>query len=143
MELPPYERSRSLVVLMGVARLEGLLKELLGHEDGPYPPCLPIAIVERASMPDQRLIAATLDTIQRVLDGPDVGELRSPGMIVVGWVVLALEGKGDLDTLDDALVEGRTAQELEELDHARILRWLGGGSSLIRDGLPSQWDQLL
>ena len=141
--LPPYERSRTLVVLMGVARLEGLLKELKGHKTQPYPRHLPIAIVERASSPDQRLIAATLDTIQGALESVEVGELRSPGMIVIGWVVLALEGRGDLEVLDDVLPENRSEEQLHALDEARVSRWLDGRSRVIRDGLPAEWNQFI
>lgn len=141
--LPPYERSRTVVILMGVARLSSLLTELRMHASGAYPPYLPIAIVERASSPDQRLIAGTLETIERILEGPDVGEQRTPGMIVIGWVVLALEGKGDLEVLNDACVSGRGEGELEALDRARISRWLRPHTSVVRDGLAREWEQFL
>lgn len=141
--LPAYERSRTVVILMGVARISSLLTELRTHAGGAYPPYLPIAIVERASSPDQRLIAGTLETIERILEGPDVGEQRTPGMIVIGWVVLALEGTGDLEVLDDACVPGKGEAELEILDRARISRWLGPRISIVRDGLAREWEQFL
>lgn len=119
--LPAYERSRTLVVLMGVARLNGLLSELRAHPGGSYPGNLPIAIIERASSPDQRLIAGTIETIERVLEG--VGEQRTPGMIVIGWVVLALEGAGDLDVLDDVAKED---ESIDELDTKRLEKWFAG-----------------
>lgn len=139
---PPYERSRTLVVLMGVARLGALLEQLRGHKGGAYPGYLPIAIVERASSPDQRTISATLDSIQRALESSEVGDLRTPGMIVVGWVVLALEHSGNLDVLDD-ITKSESGEELETLDRARIARWLGGHAHVVKDGLSSEWKQFL
>ncbi|KDQ62911.1 hypothetical protein JAAARDRAFT_28881 [Jaapia argillacea MUCL 33604] len=135
-KLPGYERSRTLLILMGVARLPQVLKALLTDEpdqksrNGPaYPENLPIAIIERASMPDQRVIASTLRNVERALEG--AGEQRPPGMIVVGWSVLALEGKGDVSVLD----QGGDDEE-------RVGRWLGEKSWKIRDGLDVDWDHL-
>jgi len=77
-QMPEYERGRTLVILMGVARLQGVVDALMGvsslTEPTPasttsstmtmttttttttcYPPYLPIAIIERPSMPDQRV----------------------------------------------------------------------------------------
>jgi len=53
-----------------------------------YPPYLPIAIIERASMPDQHVTSGTLSTIVQALEAG--GPQRPPGMIVVGWSVLGL-----------------------------------------------------
>jgi len=139
--LPPYLRSRTLVILMGVARLSSMLFHL--QEQG-YPHYVPIAIVERASSPDQRLIASTLEGIERVLASSEVGEQRTPGMIVVGWAVISLDGlKGDLEVLDDASREGSNKEELEEMDKGRISRWLGKKRGIIRDGLPAEWEQFM
>jgi len=102
--LPGYVRSRTLVLLMGVARLDSLLQALLDDNVTPslregeqYPSYLPIAVIERASMPDQRVISATLETISAAMTV--VGEQRPPGMIVVGWSVLALHRDGDVECL--------------------------------------------
>jgi uroporphyrin-III C-methyltransferase len=145
-ELPRYERSRTLVILMGVARLAQIVKALMGvgadGESGAegsglgYPPYLPIAVVERASSPDQRMIASTLDGIVEALDR--AGEQRPPGMIVVGWVVLALHGAGDLSILDDSR-QAETQESLTLRDLGRISRW--GQGVLVRDGLSAGWEQ--
>lgn len=160
-QLPAYERSRTLIILMGVARLPHILAALMKPSSDPdtkgerwttYPPYLPIAIVERASSPDQRLVASTLENIEGVLERS--GEQRPPGMIVVGWSVLALEREGDLTVLDDAIIKGgeegevRVAvdpQTLEVRDRERIGRWLAEGTSggILRDGLGPQWNQFL
>ncbi len=151
-ELPGYERSRTLVILMGVARLPQLVESLTKHAEGdstrrengfgaPYPGYLPIAIIERASSPDQRLLASTLDEIVRAMER--VGEQRPPGMMVIGWTVLALEGRGDLSVLDDAVECKDDARQLVERDRRRVEKWLGKESRLVRDGLRREWEELL
>ncbi|KDN44947.1 hypothetical protein K437DRAFT_256812 [Tilletiaria anomala UBC 951] len=176
-KLPGYERGCSLVILMGVARLQAVVDILTRpagrspstHEaqqdpdrDGaPFPPYLPIAIVERASSADQRVIASTLEGIVAAIE--HVGEQRPPGMILIGWTVLALEGEGDTTVLDDAaeladavtvgadgdddnianaqhedharLTREHAEQELSQRDLARVARWLNGRRHIVREGL--------
>jgi uroporphyrin-III C-methyltransferase len=149
--LPGYERGRTLVVLMGVARLPAVVEALCDPEksttnvdevsgapdrqsrrDGrAYPAHTPIAIVERATMPDQRVICSTLRDIAVALESN--GEQRPPGMIVIGWSVLALSGKGDMTVLDD---------QGEGKDEERVRAWLGGNAWRITEGLDEGWDQL-
>ncbi|KAF8899425.1 tetrapyrrole methylase [Infundibulicybe gibba] len=140
-QLPGYERGRTLVILMGVARLAQVVSALTGEDassrrDGArYPAHTPIAIIERASMPDQRVLTSTLRDVVVALESS--GEQRPPGMIVVGWAVLALWGKGEVDVLDDAGELG---------DEDRIARWLGdaGAGWRVKTGLESTvWDELL
>jgi hypothetical protein len=67
--------------------------------DGPaHPWYTPIAIIERATMPDQRTVFSTLRDVGAALES--VGEQRPPGMIVVGWSVLCLWKQGDVSVLD-------------------------------------------
>lgn len=111
-QLPGYERSRTLIVLMGVARLAQVVETLtftstMKEEEGKasrrdglaYPRNTPIAIIERASMSDQRVLMSTLENVVEALDS--CGEQRPPGMIVIGWSVLALWGSGDVKVLDE------------------------------------------
>lgn len=46
-QIEGYERGKTLCVLMGVARLEALVKSLVEHPSSAYPPYLPIALIER------------------------------------------------------------------------------------------------
>lgn len=129
--LPGYQRGRSLVLLMGVARLEALVSTLLAptadtREGAAYPAHVPCAVVERASSPDQRLIAAPLHRIVEALE--QVGNQRPPGMIMIGWAVLSLEGEGDTTVLD-------LGQDTWEQDEVRIQRWLKGRAYITREGL--------
>ncbi|KAJ6520537.1 uroporphyrin-III C-methyltransferase [Mycena sanguinolenta] len=139
-QLPGYERARTLVVLMGVARLPQVIAALLdaspaaaecGRRAGAvYPPHVPIAIVERASMPDQRVLVSTLRDVVTALES--AGEQRPPGIMVIGWAVLALWGTGDVEVLEDGAERG---------DDNRVARWLGGEVRWrVIEGLPDGWD---
>lgn len=133
--LPGYARGRTLVVLMGVARLQAVLQTLLcdgkdeGREGERYPPCLPVAIVERASMPDQRVVCSTLRNIVSALESS--GEQRPPGLLVIGWAVLSLWGSGDMTVLDGG--------SNDEHDLQRTERWLDGKQWRISEGLDPLW----
>lgn len=133
--LPGYERTRTLVILMSVARIAHVLETLqTPHSPGrrggpPYPAHTPIAIIERASMPDQRVITSTLAHIMMALESN--GEQRPPGMIVVGWSVLSLWGSGDIAILN---------KDAEQDDESRIERWLEGQSWRVTEGFISDWD---
>ena len=133
--LPGYERARTLVILMGVARITQLLEtlqtlDLTARRNGPpYPAHTPIAIIERASMPDQRVITSTLAHIESALESS--GAQRPPGMIVIGWSILSLWGDGDMSILDKGA---------EEDDGARVLRWMNGKSWRVVEGFSGDWD---
>ncbi|KAH8981452.1 tetrapyrrole methylase [Lactarius hatsudake] len=133
--LPGYERARTLVVLMGVARITQLLETLQtldpnGRRNGPpYPAHTPIAIIERASMPDQRVITSTLAHVASALESN--GTQRPPGMIVVGWSILSLWGSGDMTVLDKGA---------EQEDGSRVVRWMGGKSWRIVEGFDGDWE---
>jgi uroporphyrin-III C-methyltransferase len=150
--LPSYVRGRTVLVLMGVARLPQVVGTLLGgsrasegendnggdkgKRDGlAYPPYTPIAIIERASMPDQRVVESTLSDVGQAMES--VGEQRPPGMMVIGWAVLALWGAGDVSVLEECDDMG---QVTEERDRERVKRWLGGDRWRIREGLGRAWE---
>ena len=117
---------------MGVARLESFIASLLSHSKSRYPPYLPIALIERASSPDQRVVSATVETLEKVLQ--QLSPHRPPGMIVIGWGVMCLEGtegKGDVTILDDDVGE--------EKDRARVEGWLGRKGYRVKEGLGEGW----
>ncbi|SCZ89072.1 BZ3500_MvSof-1268-A1-R1_Chr1-1g00934 [Microbotryum saponariae] len=131
----PYERAKTLVVLMGVARLDSLVEALLTHKEAAYPPYLPIALIERASSPDQRVVCATIESLSDVLKR--LSPHRPPGMLVIGWGVMCLEGtegKGDMTVLD-ALAD-------EATDRKRVEGWLGDNGYRVREGLGEGWRAL-
>ncbi|GAA5912792.1 hypothetical protein JCM5296_002158 [Sporobolomyces johnsonii] len=127
-----YERGKTLAVLMGVARLRSLVDSLVHHPTAPYPPYLPIALIERATSPDQRVVASTIERLADVLE--TLPPHRPPGMIVVGWAVMCLDGEGDMTILDDPEDEGREARDKE-----RVEKWAGGMGYRVREGLGETW----
>ncbi|KAF6753275.1 uroporphyrin-III C-methyltransferase [Ephemerocybe angulata] len=135
--LPAYERARTLVILMGVARLPQVVDALVAADAGArrqgaaYPGNTPVAIIERASMPDQRVVTSTLRDVVQALESS--GEQRPPGMIVVGWSVLCLYGKGDTGVLEEGAEKG---------DEGRVERWLAGGRWRVEEGVDPSWDLL-
>lgn len=146
-KLPGYERGRSVVVLMGVARLRAVVDILTSTEvsedrtGAPFPPYTPIAIIERASSSDQRILASTLDKISLALD--KCGEQRPPGMIMIGWAVLSLEGKGHVDVLSQEDGVAIDATDLEKRDRARVAEWLGSKDYIMREGLDDVYAEAL
>ncbi len=73
----------TIVVLMGVARRAAIAREML---EGGLDPATPVAVVERASTPEERTVRATIR---------DLGSMRvaSPAVIVIGAVAaLSLVG---------------------------------------------------
>ncbi|KAI5478326.1 uroporphyrin-III C-methyltransferase [Pseudohyphozyma bogoriensis] len=127
-----YERGKTLVVLMGVARLASLVEALVNHPTSPYPKHLPMALIERASSGDQRVVAATVGTIAGVLERLEAH--RPPGMLVVGWSVMCLDDAGDVEILDDGCGE--------EGDRKRVGTWLGEKGYRVREGLGEEWKAL-
>lgn len=131
------------MILMGVARLAQVVASLTNpgssgrREGAAYPENTPVAIIERASMPDQRVVTSTLKDIVQALESS--GEQRPPGMIVVGWSVLCLHGRGDTTVLEEGA---------EKDDEKRVERWLGGGDGAtaqrwrVEEGIDPSWELL-
>ena len=71
----------TLVVLMGLARLGGIVDRLVA---GGRDPATPAAVVSRGTLPDQRAVAAPLARIAEVAAGAG---LPGPALLVVGEVV--------------------------------------------------------
>jgi uroporphyrin-III C-methyltransferase len=70
----------TLVVYMGVSGAARIQEQLLSA----LPPSTPVAIVQRATLPDQRHAVTTLASLASTIDGEQLG---SPSVIVVGDVV--------------------------------------------------------
>ena len=83
----------TLVLLMGVGRLGGIADALIA---GGRPPTPPVGIVERGTLPTQRVTTGTLATIAEVAESTGV---TSPAVTVVGDVVSVREAIGWSDRL--------------------------------------------
>jgi len=117
---------------MGLARLENVVSVLI-HQEG-YPSYLPIGVIERASLKDQRVILSTLRDVVQSMSRE--GEQRPPGMMVIGWSVLALDGKGDMSVLDSR------EQEQDGVDEDRVTNWLEGKKYKVSVGMKKGWIEL-
>ncbi|BEV73147.1 MULTISPECIES: siroheme synthase CysG [unclassified Paludibacterium] len=77
---------QTVVVYMGVSTAEALCQAFIRH--GRSPAC-PVAVVERATTLDQRVVVSTLSALPEKIAALDI---RSPSLIIVGEVV-QLAGK--------------------------------------------------
>ena len=75
----------TLVVLMGVGRLEGIAQALI---DGGRDPATPAALVIEATTPRQRVVESTLD---RIAEEARDARVEPPALLVVGEVVRVRE----------------------------------------------------
>jgi uroporphyrin-III C-methyltransferase len=71
----------TLVILMGVGRLERIAADLLLAGRAP---ATPVALVERATLPEQREVVTTLE---RLVEDTRAAAVRAPALIVVGAAV--------------------------------------------------------
>lgn len=83
--VPPYDKDQTVVLLMAVGRLDNITKQMLTQG---YPPSTLVAIIEKASTPQQRTIVDRLDTIAATGKEADA---KPPATIVVGSVVGVLQ----------------------------------------------------
>jgi uroporphyrin-III C-methyltransferase/precorrin-2 dehydrogenase/sirohydrochlorin ferrochelatase len=84
---------QTVVFYMGVAQLPRIVEHLRAHG---APGQRPVAIVERATLPEQRVIAGTLETIQALAQREQV---VAPALLIVGEVAsraVTLSGVGNL-----------------------------------------------
>ncbi|ADG74671.1 uroporphyrin-III C-methyltransferase [Cellulomonas flavigena DSM 20109] len=90
------ERSCTVVVLMGVAALPGLVRDALAQG---VDPDLPVAVVEQATLEDQRVTRAALHEVAAVAVARG---LRAPAVVVLG----AVAAPGLLDAPQEAPPDG-------------------------------------
>ncbi|KIW79076.1 uroporphyrinogen-III C-methyltransferase [Fonsecaea pedrosoi CBS 271.37] len=133
-EPPSYRKSKTVVFLMALHRLESLVQSLTqtaedqsreGTRRTLWPSSTPCAVIERASCPDQRVIRTTL---QHVCQAVEEKGSRPPGLLVVGHSCEVLH-KAEEDqrwTVEEGFrgldAGGRAASELN------ILKELGNAS---------------
>jgi siroheme synthase len=72
---------QTVVIYMGVTRLAEICRELVAHG---LDPATPAAVIERATTPRQRVVAATVATLPETAATASV---KPPALIVIGEVV--------------------------------------------------------
>jgi len=104
----------TLVILMGVGRLPDNAAALRAAG---VDPSTPVAMVERATLPDERVVTGTLGTI---VDRADEAGVEPPAVTVVGEVVgvreTVMHCLGGADALADAPLLGGTEGVVEVTD---------------------------
>ncbi len=69
-------KADTIIILMGVGRLEDNTREIMKYKD----PKTPVCVIEQGTMPDQRIITGTLDDISQK-------NIKSPALVIIGPVV--------------------------------------------------------
>ncbi|KAI8898818.1 tetrapyrrole methylase [Globomyces pollinis-pini] len=83
--VPMFAKNRTLVLLMAIGVLGKLRDQLKDHHD--YPIDIPVAVIFRATYPDQKIVFGTLiDIAQKVVDEG----IKSHATVIVGHVVNCL-----------------------------------------------------
>lgn len=84
--LPEFNKTRTTVFLMALHRIVEVIPTLI-NEKG-WDCDLPVAIIERASSPDQRIIRTTL---KKVAEAVEACGSRPPGLLVTGYACEVIE----------------------------------------------------
>lgn len=96
----------SLVILMGGGTIRQTAESLVRTG---IPPSTPLAVVERGTLPDQKV---TFSSLEKILEGHLRGQISSPALIIVGEVVRLARDYSDeessYDDLQRELMESKT-----------------------------------
>lgn len=90
--LPEFIKSRTTVFLMALHRIVDLIPKLIEEKD--WDPKLPVAVIERASCPDQRVIRTTLENVAAAVEA---NGSRPPGLLVTGYACEVIEKNNTID----------------------------------------------
>ncbi len=99
----------TIVILMGVAKLQQISEELLGGGAGEE---TPVAVIESGTWPTQRIQFSTLGNI---LAGEVKDEIKSPALIIVGEVVRSSKALRASRILEDKENTHKLIEELERI----------------------------
>ncbi|KAF3992165.1 hypothetical protein FT662_01335 [Candidozyma haemuli var. vulneris] len=111
--LPEFVESRTTVFLMALHRIVQLIPHLIDEKG--WRPDLPVAIVERASCPDQRVIRTTLEKAAAAVEA--LGS-RPPGLFIAGNACHVLQKKGNEDwVVEEGTQEPKLSGFLQQLSH--------------------------
>eukprot|EP01134_Creolimax_fragrantissima_P005164 CFRG5164T1 len=83
--IPVYDSTRTIVILMGVGRLTELCAMLVKERE--FPPDAPVSIVMSATTPEMKSCAGTLSNIDSIAQE---AEVKAPAVITIGSVVRVL-----------------------------------------------------
>ncbi|KAI5960181.1 MET1 [Candida pseudojiufengensis] len=89
--LPLFESNRTTIFLMALHRIIELIPVLINDKN--WPSNLPVAIIEKASCPDQRIIRTTLSKLDKVVE---IFGSRPPGLLVTGYACEVIHKNSEL-----------------------------------------------
>ncbi|HEY0196552.1 MAG TPA: uroporphyrinogen-III C-methyltransferase [Methanobacterium sp.] len=69
-------KADTIIILMGVGKLEDNTRELMKHKD----PQTPVCVIESGTLPEQRIITGTLEDIHQK-------DINPPALVIIGRVV--------------------------------------------------------
>jgi uroporphyrin-III C-methyltransferase len=125
-EVPEYRADRTVVLLMAVGRIAEIASNMTAAG---YPSDTPVAIIEKATTPEQRTLTGTLETIAYVAKRD---EAKAPSTIIVGEVVNVLRGGKELSSVVEIPLAALSEIEAPVND-IQVSRVIGG----VEDGLPT------
>lgn len=73
-------KADTIIILMGVGKLEDNTKELMKHKD----PQTPVCVIENGTLPEQRIVTGTLEDIHQK-------NINPPALVIIGPVVDVLK----------------------------------------------------
>jgi len=79
-DIPPFSPKRTTIYLMGMSRLKLIVEKMI--ENG-YPSNWPVAVIEKATHPDQRVVYGKLSSISDIVIK---AKICAPATVVVGQV---------------------------------------------------------
>lgn len=114
---PEYSKSKTVIFLMALHRIEELVGSLVSVG---WPDNMPCAVVERASCRDQRVIRTKIKDVARAIEREGS---RPPGLLVVGWTCSVLQpDRKDEWTVEEGLGNEflRTIPRSIKMDESKI-----------------------
>ena len=82
------EARQTLVFYMGIANSETISHQLMAHG---LPGTTPVAVIERGTRPEQRVLTGRLETLADMIL---TGQVQTPALLIVGEVVGMYRGEG-------------------------------------------------
>jgi uroporphyrin-III C-methyltransferase len=92
--VPPYQAQQTVVLLMAVGRASQIRESMRAAG---YPEDLPVAAIERANQPGERVVTTELASLETTLTQ---ARIQAPAVLVFGWVVSAAQTLGSSETPD-------------------------------------------
>ncbi|HXR96554.1 MAG TPA: uroporphyrinogen-III C-methyltransferase [Terriglobales bacterium] len=138
---PAYNKSETLVYFMGLARVPDIARDLRAQG---WPAATPAAVIERGTLPGQRVVAGSLNKIARQVRN---ARITSPALLVVGAVARAHKVRPQLTVVPPPpsglilMAHGSPLPAWQRGVH-KLARELGGRAAFLPPVAPSLGDAI-